>query len=437
MFQDCKEMLKNWFPTFAIRNLSLLSIANGSALVTGLIYSILVVRGLDSYRYGQLLIVISATSILTSIIFLKIHTPLLKELRNALDNNMRHQFDESYSAALVTVGIYGAAGYVLIGTGMFLDLVFDVFEMRWGILILLYYSSQVLNKASQIYFKIFQANQMFGNHSFLHLTQNAIMDFFPLLFLSQGVQGIFIGYLVGEAIVFLVVYFLYFAPFSGSKIRFPSFQFSLPAIKSLFHQAKDYHLAQLTGSFGSDGANLIIAQLTGARGLSIFNIGEKLFKAFNPIIRTLRTYLFPRLVEKRNRNFSEFRYTVKKYICLIFGFLLFLGGALVPISFEILPALYGQEFITSAYVFCILVVGYILGNPFSSIFREICFATDRIRIYRNITFAVTPLYLIVLTILTAPFGYFGSAVAKSCFNGFKGMIHALFSYKFLTLYDHT
>ncbi len=406
-----RDRLKNWFPLFAVRNLSALFSSQVLALITGLVYSVIVVRFLGAYRYGQLLIVMSAGDILVHVSYLKVSTPLTKLIRESIDRDAFADYRKYFTASLVWQTLSACLALFALGMGYAAEGILDWFEKNWFILILPYLASQILRKYRSVITDLFQAEQLYGNLSVMQVTSSSILDFLPLLFLPWGIPGILLGYLTAECLILAAHIMLWSPPVSPPKAYQPHLQWSYQSFVTLFNSSRDYYLAKFVDKNGGKVANLMIAWLAGAAGLSFYNIGQKFYKAFNPIFPTLKTYLFPRLIQKWNQRKDEFFYTFGKFLVSSWAVVLGAGvimGLAVP---YVLPWLYGQEFGPSVHVFYILLPGYLISLPPGNIFREVSFAANNVSFYRDIHSLSMGLYLVLILVLTWLWSFLGAAGA--------------------------
>lgn len=404
------ERLKNYFSFYSIRNLSLLSFSQFVELVTGILYSVLVVRFLGGVVYGQLLVVISTAKILDQLLHLKVEKPLTSTLRKALDESRHDSFHRQNTAATLLTVISSASGLLVLAAGGLVEYSYDFFELNWFFLATIFFTSLILRHLRNIIFTNFQAGQLFGNLSYLKIVSSLSLNFIPLAFLDYGLLGICVGYLAAEVFIALSYLLMWLSPFSKAKALLPKFRYDFGAIKSLFWESWTYYQAKLFDRVSKDFGNVIIAYFGGPKTLSIFNIGKKFFKFTVVINPALRNYLFPRLVQKWNERREEFFYTLRKYLLTstAFNFLALLTlSLLIP---YLIPFLFGPEFDRSILVFYILAPAYLISVPAGNIFREVCFATDNIRFYRTYYWITTPLFLALLPGLTSYLDHTGVAL---------------------------
>lgn len=422
------ERLKNYFSRYALRNVSFLSISQVVELGAGLVYSILVVRFLGGVLYGQLLVVISAAKILDQSLHLKLEKPLTSVLRQALDGDNRKRFDRENTAAVVlTLASTGIGGTILL-IGSIVEYYFDFFTLNWILLTSIFFTSLFLRHLRNIIFTNFQAAQLFGNLSYLKVISSLSLNFVPLLFLRYELFGICVGYLTGEVFILMSYVLLLIAPFSRSKSLIPRFDFDAESIASLFGESWQYYQAKLIDRLGDNLGNVFIAYFGGPKTLSFFNVGQKFFKFNIVVFPALRSYLFPRLVQKWNERRDEFFYTLKKYLMVSTAFTMaVLAGLLLVVPF-LLPFLYGNAFVPAVSVFFLMVPGYLIGLAPGNIFREVCFATDNVNTYRLLNFVTNPGFLLILIPLTYYYSFYGAALAVTVRRSATGLFDLYWFY---------
>jgi O-antigen/teichoic acid export membrane protein len=420
--------IRQIFPWFAVRNISLIGGSSFITHVTGLFYSIVVVRTLGGFEYGQLLIVISASTVITDLLFLKLPVTLNHLLSSFLDDKDHDAIDESYTASLFIQLTSSFVGYGLLFLGWRIEGAINLVEANWFTYIFIFYSSLVLREFRRIHFKLFQSHQLFGNFGFIKGASNTILDFLPLLFLSYGIKGICAGYLLAEIINFFLVFILMYPPFSEQKLYVPKLKTDWSSISNVFSRAKTYYFSKVSSQLGQNAGNLLIGKLGGARSLSYFNIGNKFFKLSFNLFPSVKNYLFPRMIQKWKNNRDEFYYTLQKYLRLSTLFVVVFGIFLVAVVPFLLPLLYGEEFLPALWVFFIILPFRYLAKPTASIFREVCFATEQVNLYRNLQIIGNVIFILALPAFISVYSFRGAAIAKA--------LHFLFSalYTFYYIY---
>lgn len=425
------ERIRNYFSRYAVRNLSALSLSQAVEFGSGLIYSVLVVRFLGGVVYGQLLVVISGAKMLDQILQLKLENPLTTTLRQALDAQEEERFHRQNTAAIILTCLSSTIGFVLLLLAGTVEASLDFFQLGWIRFAAIFFASFSLRHLRNIIFSNFQAAQLFGNLSYLKVISSLSLNFVPLLLLRHGILGIALGYLTGEIFIVLSYSVLMLAPFSRRKTTIPRFEFDPASVKSLFELSWKYYQAKLLDRVSVNLGNIMIAHAGGPRSLSFFNIGQKFFKFNVVVFPALRNYLFPRLVQKWSQRKEEFFYTLRKYLLTSSVFTLVTLSALSLVVPYLLPALYGLEFVPAVTAFMIMVPGYLMGLPPGSIFREVCFATENISLYRTLKLVANPLYLLALYPLTLQWGFIGAALAWSLYKAGIGLFDGWW---FWTLY---
>lgn len=364
-----------WFPVEAIRSVSYLTASDFVIYFTGFLYGVLAARILGAGAFGQLVLIVAITKAVSAFFVLRLNSPLITLVRQKLEADDRAGIRDTVFGALLLQG-----GAMVLFLALFLAAVV-VLPPYWRI----FYDWQtamVLYGISEAFFNLrlvspfLMGLEQYGWKSAWDVLESLVRNFLPVPFMLYGVQAVCLGYVVAEGVLVLVILgaiLWRWGNVAGSLALSPGTLREV--VGELFEKGLSNYLANLSKKLWNRSFALIIGTFVGSREVAFFNIGHKFKHVLRFLVNPVRNYLFPRLVDKWERNREEFFYTLRKYVYQVTPInlvgALVIGGA-AP---WFVPWVYGGQFTPSVWVIWVLIPAFALKFVFH-IFWPVIFARD-------------------------------------------------------------
>ncbi len=408
-----KNLLKRWFPANALKNISIISIGRFFTYFAGFIYGVAGFRILKPRGFGQLALIISAVRVFSLPVDLRLGSPILKlikeRLTGKLPNRNRNIIRGGLIIQTVSAILFGLTFLIFL---WFFTPRFQLFY-DWQTALGWFALSELLFILRRPINSIFFAYEKFGWQSAYAIWTSLCRDFLPIGFMiTGGVQGACQGYFIGELItvLFILVSFLMiWKNITLSSIFDPVFDF-VENLKLIFYNTRSNYIAGLFNRGYTEIMQLILGGFAGPTGVGYFNVGKKLQKIFSFTGSPIKTYLFPRFIEKWNVSREEFYYTFRKYFYQLGPIMFLLMIVLGIASPWLVPQIYGEKTIPALPLVWIMLPAFAIQNLFS-IFNNMAFVISRQRalITKSLVTFFTGIPLAIVFIHA--FGYTGAAMA--------------------------
>lgn len=411
-----EEKLKRWVPFSAFLDISLLTSGQFFLYFFGFLYGVFAARVLGPSKLGRLALIIANVRLIASPFFLRFGSPLVKMVKRRLSNENQ-------------TGIYGVisgAVWLQLGTSLLFGLVFAVFVFilppywelfrDWQIALSFYAGSEMIRLVRKPG-PIFKAYEQFGYVAVIRSMNALLRNFVPVIFMFWGVQAACLGYLMAEIGLLLVVVIMIWWFRDGKLLEGFNFDvFSLSdTLYKLYLNSRSNYLADILKVIFGQIQPLMIGQMIGTREVGFYNIGQKALPLYRFIAKPVRQYLFPRFVDKWERDKKEFFFTFRKYIyqsSIIFSGL---GLLVVGISPWFIPYVYGTSFVPSVPVVFIFAPVVVLNGIFY-IFRPVAFSVSKARAIFNVSILRVIIGIPLMFFFTLNYSYLGMAWAFTIMN---------------------
>lgn len=404
------ERLREFVPIRALRKVSVISFGTTSNFAFGFLYAVLAARILGPSDYGQLVLIVTAVRLLCTPFNLRFGMPLV---------DFAHKDSEAdVTPSQRILGSILLQGLALVGFGLVFALslyvippYWDLFA-DWQIALGLYALSEVIFRLRQLTQSVWQTFEYFKSHSAFNFLSATARNVGLIPFMFYGVQEVTLGYLIVEVLLgcILASYVLYLYVRRTFRIPGLSVGSLVSVTRELYLHARSNYLAYLIKQAQNHVEPLILGDLMGTAEVGYYKVGQRFNPVFRLFFNPVKTYLYPRLIEKWKDDRDEFFYTFRKYVYVVTPFFLLVGAVLCLLAPWLIPLLHGAEYGPSVIVVFIMLPPLALEAPFR-IFRSLSFVVRKARVILNLYVLRFVVGLPLFLVLTYSYGYVGAAVA--------------------------
>lgn len=416
-----------WFPVDAILNVSYLTVSDFIIYFTGFLYGVLAARILGAEKFGQLVLIVAITKFLAAFFVLRLNSPLITLIRQKFEVDDRAGIRDTMFGALLLQG--GAMVLFLIlflaatvGLPPYWRIFYD-----WQTAMVLYGISEASFNL-RLVSPFLMGLEKYGWKSGWDVLESLVRNFLPVPFMFYGVQAVCLGYVVAEGVLAFVIFgavLWRWGNVTGNLTLSPGTLREV--VRELYVKGRSNYLANLSKKLWNRSFALIIGTFVGSREVAFFNIGHKFKHVLRFLANPVRNYLFPRLVDKWERNREEFFYTLRKYMYQVTPINLLGALAICATAPWFVPWVYGAAFIPSVRVIWILIPAFAVKFVFH-IFWPVIFARDSVSPFWRqwlgvewVNVQLLEVQVVKLAVgwglvfpLTVLYGYLGTAGGLAC-----------------------
>ena len=374
--------IKRWFPVYAVKNISFLTIGKFFLYIGGFLYGIFGAWILGAEGFGQLVLIISVVQLIKIPFAIPFGLPLLKlvRARRAGEGKLRNR-DYVVACFLATGITAGIFGFFFLAFLWFGATWFELFE-SWQRALGLYALSEIIYIIRKPTSSLFDAYEKYGWHSILMVWNTLFKDLLTVVFMYfGGIMGACLGYLIGEIILFFLT--ILAALLVWGRVVYESLLDRSIQLRRAFYEfylnVRSAYVAQLMKTPYQKIVNLLIGSYVSPAGTGYYNIAFKFQKIFTFLAAPIKTYLFPRLMEKWSKESkNEFYYTVRKYFYQLGPSYLLLALIIGLMSPWLIPIIYSSEFEPAIPLVIILLPAFVFSTLFQ-IFTNMAFVISQQR----------------------------------------------------------
>lgn len=444
--------LQDWVPLYALKNISLLSLGNFFTYGSGFLYGVFGAWILGADGFGQLVLIMALVRIASLPLNFRLGSPILKLIRDRLDGETSTRVRDYVRAGLLVqimaILVFGVGFLALLWMApMFQDtflesavtsLPVSIFQewvhifRDWQTALVWFTLAEVLQVGRKFVGSVFEAYEKFGFRVFYAIWSSICRDLMVIVFMYfGGVQAACLGYLIGEFLIwgFLVfVSFLIWRRQLFEALLDENFSFWTTTYE-LYRNTRSQYVSSLLNKPYTQLTDLIIGAYVSPSGVGYYNIALKFKQIFQVIIQPVKTYLYPRFVEKWKReDRQEFYYTLRKFFYQMTPTFVFCAILIMVTAPWLVPWLYSPEFEPSIPLVFILMPFFALKNVFN-LFTEMSFVVSRQVALVRESLVVLFVALPVNIFLIAKFGYLGATWGLAVKIMLLSMYRGIFFYR--------